>query len=110
MMERRQHRRVPAQVKGLLRANAHEVEGETVDLSLGGAKFESSLAVQPGRLITVKLIIPGVQEPVYIEQAQVQWIHDQTFGVRFLEIRQQELDELEQLIEECIALDESEDA
>jgi hypothetical protein len=28
------------------------------------------------------------------------------FGVRFLEIRQQELDELEQLIDECIPLDE----
>jgi hypothetical protein len=109
-MERRQHRRVPAQVKSLLRANAHEVEGETVDLSLGGAKFESNLVVQPGRQIAVKLIIPDVKEPVSIEQAQVQWIHDQTFGVRFLEIRQQELDELEQLIEECIALDESEDA
>ena len=109
-MERRQHRRVPAQVKSLLRANAHEVEGETVDLSLGGAKFESDLVVQPGRQITVRLIIPGVAEPVVIEQAQVQWIHDQTFGVRFLEIRQQELDELEQLIEECITLDESEEA
>jgi hypothetical protein len=36
----------------------------------------------------------------------VQWIHDQTFGVRFLEVRQQQLDELEQLIDECIALDE----
>jgi len=89
-----------------LRANSHEVEGETIDLSLGGAKFESLLAVQPGKQIVVKLIIPGVEEPIYIDQAQVQWIHDQTFGVKFLEVRQQELDELEQLIDECIALDE----
>jgi len=109
-MERRQHRRVPVQVKSLLRTNSHEVEGETIDLSLGGAKFESLLAVQPGKQIIVKLIVPGVKEPIYIEQAQVQWIHDQTFGVRFLEIRQQEFDELEQLIEECIALDQGGDA
>lgn len=109
-MERRQYRRVPAQVKSLLQGNSHEVEGETVDLSLGGAKIESRLVVQPGKQITVKLIIPGVEEPIYIEQAQVQWVHDQTFGVRFLEIRQQELDELEQLIDECIALDEDGDA
>ncbi|ALA58698.1 hypothetical protein NITMOv2_2282 [Nitrospira moscoviensis] len=106
-MERRQHRRVPAQVKSLLRANAHEVEGETVDLSLGGARIESDLVVQPGKYIIVKLIVPDLQEPILIEQAQVQWIHDQTFGVRFLEIRQQQLDELEQLIDECIALDEA---
>ncbi|HXV67292.1 MAG TPA: PilZ domain-containing protein [Nitrospira sp.] len=105
-MDRRQHRRVQAQVKSLLRTNSHEVEGETIDLSLGGAKFESRLVVQPGKQIVVKLILPGVEEPIYIDQAQVQWIHDQTFGVKFLEVRQQEMDELEQLIDECIALDE----
>jgi c-di-GMP-binding flagellar brake protein YcgR len=109
-MERRQHRRVPAQVKALLRANSREVEGETLDLSLGGAKMESDLVVQPGKQIIVKLMIPGVEAPVSIEQAQVQWIHDQTFGVKFLEIRQSELDELEQLIDECIALDERGDS
>jgi hypothetical protein len=82
------------------------VEGETIDLSLGGARLESRLVVQPGTQIVVKLVLPGVEEPIYIDQAQVQWIHDQTFGVKFLEIRQEELDELEQLIDECIALDE----
>jgi len=105
-MERRQHRRVPAQVRSLLRANSHEVEGQTVDLSVGGARMESDLVVHPGKQIVVKLIVPDVPEPVLIEQAQVQWIHDQTFGIKFLEIRQPELDELEQLIEDCIALDE----
>lgn len=105
-MERRQHRRVQTQVKSLLRTNSHEVEGEAIDLSLGGARFESGLAVQPGSQIVVKLVLPGVEEPIYIDQAQVQWIHDQTFGVKFLEIRQEELDELEQLIDEYIALDE----
>ena len=105
-MERRKHQRVPARVKSLLRANSHEIEGQTVDLSLGGARFESSLAVQPGKKLVVKLIIPGVAEPLYIDQAQVQWIQDQMFGVEFLEIRQQQLDELEQLIDEFLALDE----
>jgi hypothetical protein len=105
-MERRRHRRVHAQLKSWLCANSHEVEGETIDLSLGGAKFASALPVEFGKQVMVKLFIPGVDTPIYIEQAQVQWIHDQTFGVRFLEIRQQELDELEQLIDEYIALDE----
>lgn len=62
--------------------------------------------MRPGKQIAVKLILPGVEEPIYIEEAEVQWIHDRMFGVRFLEIRQQELDDLEQLIDECIALDE----
>jgi hypothetical protein len=104
-MERRQHRRVPAQVKSVLRANSHEVEGETVDLSLSGARIESSLVVQPGSQIAVKLVVPGDETPILVQQAQVQWVVDKTFGVRFLEVTQDELDELEQLIDECIALD-----
>ena len=105
-MERRRHRRVRAQVKSLLRANSREVEGEALDVSLGGARIESSLVVQPGRQIAVKLIVPGDDTPILIEQASVQWVVDQTFGVRFVDVRQEEMDELEQLIEECIALDE----
>ena len=105
-MERRRHRRVPAQVKSLLRENSHEVEGETVDLSLGGARIESALVVQPGRQIAVKLIAPGDDTPILIEHAQVQWAVDRTFGVRFVDLPERELDELEQLIEESIALDE----
>ncbi len=106
LMERRRHRRVPAQVKSLLRANSHEVEGEAIDLSLGGARIESSLIVQPGKQIAVKLIVPGDDTPILIEQARVQWSVDRTFGVRFIDLQPQELDELEQLIDECIALDE----
>lgn len=105
-MERRQHRRVPAQVKSLIRANSHEVEGETRDLSLGGAQIESSLSVHPGRQIAVKLIVPGDDTPILIEQARVQWNVDRTFGVRFVDLQPHELDELEQLIDECIVLDE----
>lgn len=105
-MERRQHRRIPRKVKSLLRVNSHEVEGETVDLSLSGARIESSLPVQPGRSIVVKLLLPGDDVPIVIEQAQVQWSLDRTFGVRFLDVPQPELDELEQLIDESIALDE----
>lgn len=108
-MERRQHRRVAAQVKSLVRANSHEVEGETLDLSRGGARIESSLAVEPGKQITVKLLVPGDDTPIVIEQAQVQWAVDRTFGVRFLKMAPQELDELEQLIDESVALDEGRD-
>ena len=105
-MERRRHPRVPAQVTSLVRVNSHEVEGETRDLSLSGAQIESSLVVEPGRQIAVKLIVPGDDTPILIEQARVQWNVDRTFGVRFVDIQPKELNELEQLIDEHIALDE----
>jgi hypothetical protein len=104
-MERRRHRRTRVQVRNLLRANSHEVEGEALDLSLGCARIKSSLEVQLGRQITVKLIVPGDDTSILIEQARVQWIVD-----RFVDVQQQEVDELEQLIDECIALDEGREA
>jgi hypothetical protein len=99
-MERRQHRRVPAQVQGFLLGNSHEIEAVTLDLSVGGAKFDCDIEVYPGKVIRVRLVIPGVEEPVSIEDARVQWVGEDTFGVSFQNVRPDELDELEQLIDE----------
>ncbi len=99
-MERRQHRRVPAQVQGFLLGNSHEIEAVTLDLSVGGAKFECDLEVYPGKVIHVRLVIPGAEEPLSIEDARVQWVGEDTFGVSFQNVRPTELDELEQLIDE----------
>ena len=105
-MERRKHRRVPLQVQGYLLGNSHEIEGHTIDLSLGGAKFESELAVFPGKTIMVRLVVPGAESSVSIPEARVRWVCEQTFGVEFENIRSNELDDLEDLIDE---FDETED-
>ena len=99
-MDRRKHRRVPARIQGLLSGNSHEVEGRTLDLSLGGARIESALDVFPGKVIVVRLVIPGLETPLSIQEARVQWVEEQTFGVRFEKVRPEEFDELEQLIDE----------
>ncbi|WP_455245107.1 PilZ domain-containing protein [Petrachloros mirabilis] len=99
-MERRKHRRVSAKVQGFLLGNSHEVEGQTLDLSVGGARFESDLEVFPGKVIVIRLVIPGLKEPLSIQEARVQWVADQTFGVEFQGVPDEELDELEQLIDE----------
>ncbi len=99
-MERRQHRRVPVQVRGFLLGNSHETEAVTLDLSVRGAKFECELEVYPGKVIRVRLVIPGADKPVSIEDARVQWVGEDTFGVSFQNVRPGELDELEQLIDE----------
>ena len=99
-MERRQHRRVPAQLQGFLLGNSHEIEAVTLDLSVGGARFDCDLEVYPGKLIRVRLVIPGAEELVSIEEGRVQWVGEDTFGVSFQNVGQAELDELEQLINE----------
>ncbi|HZD12526.1 MAG TPA: PilZ domain-containing protein [Candidatus Binatus sp.] len=99
-MDRRAHRRVPAQLQGFLLGNSHEIEAVTLDLSIGGARFDCDLEVFPGKVIRVRLVIPGAEELVSIEDARVQWVGEDTFGVSFRNIRPDELDELEQLIDE----------
>jgi PilZ domain len=87
-MERRQHRRVPAQLQGFLLGNSHEIEAVTLDLSVGGARFDCDLEVYPGKVIRVRLVIPGAEEPVSIDEGHVQWVEGDKLG------------ELEQLIDE----------
>jgi len=99
-MDRRTHRRVPVQVQGFLSGNSHEIKGITLDLSVGGAKFDCDLEVYPGKVVRVRLLLPGAVEPLSIEAALVQWVGEDTFGVSFQNVRANELDELEQLIEE----------
>jgi hypothetical protein len=99
-MERRKHRRVPLQIQGLLLGNSHEVEGHTLDLSIGGARFESDLEVYPGKTIVVRLVVPGLEAPLSIPEATVQWVDEQMFGVEFQDVRSDDLDDLEELINE----------
>jgi hypothetical protein len=99
-MERRKHRRVPVQIQGFLLGNSHEIEGHTLDLSVGGARFESDLEVFPGKTIMVRLVVPGAESAVSIPEAKVRWVDEQTFGVEFANIKPDELDELEELINE----------
>ena len=99
-MDRRKHRRVPAHIQGFLLGNSHEIEGHTLDVSLGGARFESDLDVFPEKTIMVRLVVPGAESAVSIPKAQVRWVDEQTFGVEFENVRPEELDELEELINE----------
>jgi hypothetical protein len=99
-MDRRTDRRVPAQLQGFLLGNSHEIEAVTLDLSVGGARFDCDLEVYPGKVIRVRLIIPGAAEPVSIDNARVQWVGEDAFGVSFQNVRPAERDELEQLIED----------
>jgi hypothetical protein len=99
-MERRKHRRVPLQIQGFLLGNSHEIEGQTLDVSLGGARFESELDVFPGKTIMVRLVVPGAESSVSIPEARVRWVDEHMFGVEFENIRQDELDDLEELIDE----------
>lgn len=105
-MERRHHRRVPAHLKSLLLGNSHEVEGVTLDLSMGGARIESGIDVFPGKQIRVRLVVPGEEEPLLIEEALVRWVAEDTFGIEFIAVNPERRDDLEELIDAFDELEE----
>lgn len=105
-MERRQYRRVPAQLKSLLLGNSHEVEGITLDLSIGGAKIESEIDVFPGKQLRVRLVVPGEEVPLLIDKALVRWVGEDAFGIEFLAVNHEERDDLEELVDAFDELEE----
>jgi len=71
-MDRRKHRRVPAQVQGFLLGNSHEIEAVTLDLSVGGARFDCDVGadtfgvsfqnVRPAELDELEQLIDEYEE------------------------------------------------
>ena len=99
-MDRRTYKRLPTRIMSFLRGNSHEIEGQAVDLSPGGARFESGLTVHPGKVIAIRLLVPSVDAPIEIEEALVRWVGLHQFGVEFRNLDSAEREELEQLLDE----------
>src|SRR5262245_9456073 len=74
-----------------------EGTGMTLDLSKSGCRLESPLLLLPGLSLELRIYVPGLEWPLMIEGADVQWVSEQTVGLAFVQIReteQQQLDEV----------------
>jgi hypothetical protein len=72
--------------------------GSVLDLSLGGCRVEAPFAVQQSLLMELRIYVPDLEWPLMVDGAVVQWVKGQTFGLRFLQLRQTEDDRLAQVI------------
>lgn len=75
-----------------------EGTGLMLDLSVGGCRIESSVSVEPGALLELRIYAPDIEWPLMIEAASVQWVSGQTFGLAFFRIKETELHRLGQVI------------
>ena len=64
-----------------------ESTGTILDLSVGGCCVEAPTAVVPQLLLELRIYIPDLDWPLIVDGAVVQWVKDQTFGLRFLRLR-----------------------
>ncbi len=82
-----------------------EGTGTILDLSVGGCRIEAPIAVEPNLLLELRIYIPDLDWPLIVDGAVVQWVKDQTFGLRFLRLRPAENNRLARVIAK-IATDE----
>ena len=75
-----------------------EGTGLLLDLSSGGCRMESPLAMEPGVALEVRIYVPDLEWPLMIDGANVQWVSGQIVGLAFFRIRQTEQQRLDQVI------------
>ncbi len=82
-MDKRQQPRFIAQFRSTFSGGQREGQGRTLDLSAGGCKVEADLPVFVGASFECRIYIPGLDWPLRIDEAQVRWVKDNTFGIQF---------------------------
>lgn len=64
-----------------------EGEAAILDLSTGGCQATSLTELQVGTTLRLSLFLQDQQWPVRIDGATVRWVHENSFGLEFTEIR-----------------------
>lgn len=67
-----------------------EGSGIMLDLSTGGCRLESPVSLAPGMTLELRIYVPGVEWPLMVEGASVQWVSGQVFGLAFFRISDSE--------------------
>ncbi len=108
-IELRKHRRLTAPPGALLsfsqlalpsgRAEEAEGDGTILDLSSGGCKILSEIAVTVGQPYSLIIQLPSFPTPIIIEAAIVRWFGNQTFGFKFDAIQQQQEELLREILQ-----------
>ncbi|HKO30489.1 MAG TPA: PilZ domain-containing protein [Nitrospiraceae bacterium] len=69
------------------------------DLSRGGCQLESPLLMMlPGVSLELHIYVPGLEWPLMIDGADVQWVSEHTAGLAFVQIRETEQQRLDEVI------------
>jgi hypothetical protein len=88
-----------------------EGTGIMLDLSAGGCRLESPVTVARGQLLELRVTVPGLESPIIIDGARVQWVSGQLIGLAFVRIRRTEKQRLDRVIADLkVRGDEEENA
>jgi hypothetical protein len=72
--------------------------GVILDLSVGGCQLESQWTMTPGSTLALRVQVPGLERPLVIDGARVQWVTGQHVGLSFARVTRTEQQRLERVI------------
>ena len=101
-MEERRERRLFVHYPISIEGNQGVSQGMLFNLSRGGGAIESPLAVQSGTVLTLRVHLPSLKQPIQVDQAQVTWTAGDDFGVHFVQLGPQERERLNQVIADLL--------
>jgi len=101
-MQAQRERRVFVQCPISIEGNQGVSRGTLFNLSVGGGAVESQAPVQSGTVLTLRVHLPSLKQPIEVNQAQVTWTAGDDFGVQFLQLGPQERERLNQVIADLV--------
>jgi len=77
-----------------------EGQGKLMDLSLGGCRIASDIAVATGTALELRVFVPDTDCPLRIDQARVRWARGHAWGAEFIHLGADDLARLRQLVKD----------
>lgn len=101
-MEDRRERRLFVHYPISIEGNQGVSQGTLFNLSRGGGAIESATSVQSGTVLTLRVHLPTLKQPIEVNQAQVTWTAGDDFGVQFLQLGPEARELLNQVIADLL--------
>ena len=99
-MDKRRGERFPIGFRSVLSsADIGDNTGTALDLSPGGCRIQSDMTIFVGMHLSLRITVPGEDQPIQIERAAVRWSLGHEFGVEFVATRTRDGDRLRRLIQ-----------
>ena len=100
-MEHRQHPRFPVRFRSsFLSANLVSGDGDLQDLSIRGCKVVTSVELQPGTALELRIEASDEALPLCVSHAVVRWHRNGTCGMEFIGLAPDEWTRLQHLVKE----------
>lgn len=97
-MEAQRERRLFVEYPVVFLGNRGVGEGRLFNLSMRGGAIESGTPVERGTVLTLRLNLPHLPQPIAVDQAEVTWTAGEDFGVQFLSLGTRDEVRLGQLV------------